>query len=71
MVYGQLLIIRGLPGPVVGQDLFDLVLGEVAVHHFVDLHGRGHLADPQAGGLLQGEETVFGGVVQRTPNSAR
>ena len=68
---GQLFIVRSLAGPVVGQDLLDLVRGEVAVHHFVDLHGRGHFADPQAGGVLQGEETVLGGVVQRHPQLGR
>ena len=55
---GQRFIVRGLAGPVVGQDLFDLVFGKVAVHHFVDLHGRGHFADAQAGCGLQGKEAV-------------
>ena len=57
----QLLIVRDLAGPVVAQDLLDLGGGEVADHHFVDLHGGRHFADPQAGGELQGEEAVGGG----------
>ena len=40
---------------------------EPAEDHFVDLHGRGDLADPQAGGVLQGEEAVGGGFPHLDP----
>ena len=59
---GQGLIVHRLAGPVVGQDILDPLRGEAAEDHFVDLHGRRDLADPQAGGVLQGEEAVRGGI---------
>ena len=59
---GQVPVIGGLAIPVVAQDLLDFVGGEVPHHHAVDLHGRGHLADPQAGCFFQGEQAVRGGL---------
>ncbi len=64
---GQLPVVHGLAGPVVAEDILDALGREPPEDHLVDLHGRGDLADPQAGGVLQGEEAVGGGFPHLDP----
>ena len=64
---GQRPVVHGLAGPVVAEDVLDALGREPPEDHLVDLHGRGDLADPQAGGVLQGEEAVGGGFPHLDP----
>ncbi len=64
---GQGPVVHGFAGPVVTDDVLDAFRGEASEDHLVDLHGRGDLADPQAGSVLQGEEAVGGGFPHLDP----